>query len=239
MRLADVRKKNILPYLRPDGKSQVTVLYEDGKPKKVTAVVISAQHDPDVETEKLKQDIIETVIYPVVKEELRDKNMKIFVNPTGRFVIGGPRGDTGVTGRKIMVDTYGGLGRHGGGCFSGKDPTKVDRSAAYMMRYLAKNVVASGIAEKCELQVAYAIGVKEPVSLMVNTFGTGKVEEEKIAKFILEHFDLSPAGMIDYLKLKRPIYKKTACYGHFGRNDEAFTWERTDLIEFFQEGLKR
>ena len=165
--------------------------------------------------------------------------MKIFVNPTGRFVIGGPRGDTGVTGRKIMVDTYGGLGRHGGGCFSGKDPTKVDRSAAYMMRYLAKNVVASGIAEKCELQVAYAIGVKEPVSLMVNTFGTGKVEEEKIAKFILEHFDLSPAGMIDYLKLKRPIYKKTACYGHFGRNDEAFTWERTDLIEFFQEGLKR
>jgi len=239
MRLADVRKKNVLPYLRPDGKSQVTVLYEDGKPKKVTAVVISAQHDPDVETEKLKQDIIETVIYPVVKEELRDKNMKIFVNPTGRFVIGGPRGDTGVTGRKIMVDTYGGLGRHGGGCFSGKDPTKVDRSAAYMMRYLAKNVVASGIAEKCELQVAYAIGVKEPVSLMVNTFGTGKVEEEKIAKFILEQFDLSPAGMIDYLKLKRPIYKKTACYGHFGRNDEAFTWEKTDLIEFFQEGLKR
>ncbi len=234
-RLAEVRKNEAIPYLRPDGKSQVTVLYENGKPKKVTAVVVSAQHDPDVEMEKLRNDIIQEVIYPIIPEEWRDEKMDIFINPTGRFVIGGPVGDTGVTGRKIMVDTYGGVGRHGGGCFSGKDPTKVDRSAAYMMRYLAKNIVASGLADKCEIQVAYAIGVKDPVSLMVNTYGTGKVDDKKLARIILENFDLTPGGIIDRLELRRPIYRKTACYGHFGRNEEEFTWEKTDLVEFFRK----
>jgi len=234
-RLAQVRKEKILPYLRPDGKSQVTVLYENGEPKEVTAVVISAQHDPEVEISTLYSDIVEAVVKEVIPEDLRAKNIKYYVNPTGRFVVGGPQGDTGVTGRKIMVDTYGGFGRHGGGCFSGKDPTKVDRSAAYMMRYLAKNIVASGIADKCEMQVAYAIGVAEPVSLMVNTYGTGKIPEGKIVEIIRESFDLTPRGIINYLNLRRPIYKKTACYGHFGRNEEEFTWEKTDKVEFFKK----
>ncbi len=233
-RLSEVRSNELLNYLRPDGKSQVTVLYENGAPKKVTAVVISAQHDPDVSEEKLREEIKEEVIFKIVPAEWIDKDLRIFINPTGRFVIGGPQGDTGVTGRKIMVDTYGGVGRHGGGCFSGKDPSKVDRSAAYMMRYLAKNIVAGGLADKCELQVAYAIGVREPLSLMVQTFGTGKVEEAKIEKLIRDSFDLSPAGIIKYLRLDRPIYKKTACYGHFGRNEEEFTWEKTDKADFFR-----
>ncbi len=233
-RLSEVRSNELLNYLRPDGKSQVTVLYENGAPKKVTAVVISAQHDPDVSEEKLREEIKEEVIFKIVPAEWIDKDLRIFINPTGRFVIGGPQGDTGVTGRKIMVDTYGGVGRHGGGCFSGKDPSKVDRSAAYMMRYLAKNIVAGGLADKCELQVAYAIGVREPLSLMVQTFGTGRVEEAKIEKLIRDSFDLSPAGIIKYLRLDRPIYKKTACYGHFGRNEEEFTWEKTDKADFFR-----
>lgn len=233
-RLSEVRKKGILKFLRPDGKSQVTILYEDEKPKEVTAIIISAQHDPDVEDSILKGEIREKVIKEVIGEKWWNDKIKIYINPTGRFVIGGPRGDTGVTGRKIMVDTYGGIGRHGGGCFSGKDPTKVDRSAAYMMRYLAKNIVASGIADKCELQIAYAIGVKEPVSLVVDTFGTSKIKEEKLVEIIRDSFDLSPFGIINYLKLARPIYKKTACYGHFGREDEDFTWEKTDKKEFFK-----
>ncbi|NOZ63365.1 MAG: methionine adenosyltransferase [Caldiserica bacterium] len=232
--LSEVRRNKLLNYLRPDGKSQVTVLYENGAPKKVTAVVISAQHDPEVSEEKLREEIKEEVILKIVPGEWIDKDLKIFINPTGRFVIGGPQGDTGVTGRKIMVDTYGGVGRHGGGCFSGKDPSKVDRSAAYMMRYLAKNIVAAGLADKCELQVAYAIGVREPLSLMVQTFGTGKVEEGKIERLIRDSFDLSPAGIIEYLRLGRPIYKKTACYGHFGRSEEEFTWEKTDKADFFR-----
>ncbi|MEO0270300.1 MAG: methionine adenosyltransferase [candidate division WOR-3 bacterium] len=236
-RLADVRKNGTLPYLRPDGKSQVTVRYIDGKPDKVTAIVLSAQHDPDVSIKELREDLIEVVIEKIIPREMMDDNVKIFINPTGRFVIGGPQADTGLTGRKIMVDTYGGYARHGGGCFSGKDPTKVDRSASYMARYLAKNIVASGIAETCEIQIAYAIGVAEPVALYVNTYDTGKVPEEKIVKFIRERFDLTPRGIIDFLELRRPIYKRTACYGHFGREEEGFTWERTDSKEEFRELL--
>ncbi|MEO0269382.1 MAG: methionine adenosyltransferase [candidate division WOR-3 bacterium] len=236
-RLADVRKNGTLPYLRPDGKSQVTVRYIDGKPDKVTAIVLSAQHDPDVSIKELREDLIEVVIEKIIPREMMDDNVKIYINPTGRFVIGGPQADTGLTGRKIMVDTYGGYARHGGGCFSGKDPTKVDRSASYMARYLAKNIVASGIAETCEIQIAYAIGVAEPVALYVNTYDTGKVSEEKIVKFIRERFDLTPRGIIDFLELRRPIYKRTACYGHFGREEEGFTWERTDSKEEFRELL--
>ncbi|MEO0255637.1 MAG: methionine adenosyltransferase [candidate division WOR-3 bacterium] len=236
-RLADVRKNGTLPYLRPDGKSQVTVRYIDGKPDKVTAIVLSAQHDPDVLIKELREDLIEVVIEKIIPREMMDDNVKIYINPTGRFVIGGPQADTGLTGRKIMVDTYGGYARHGGGCFSGKDPTKVDRSASYMARYLAKNIVASGIAETCEIQIAYAIGVAEPVALYVNTYDTGKVSEEKIVKFIRERFDLTPRGIIDFLELRRPIYKRTACYGHFGREEEGFTWERTDSKEEFRELL--
>lgn len=236
-RLADVRKNGTLPYLRPDGKSQVTVRYIDGKPDKVTAIVLSAQHDPDVSIKELREDLIEVVIEKIIPREMMDDNVKIYINPTGRFVTGGPQADTGLTGRKIMVDTYGGYARHGGGCFSGKDPTKVDRSASYTARYLAKNIVASGIAETCEIQIAYAIGVAEPVALYVNTYDTGKIPEDKIVKFIRERFDLTPRGIIDFLNLRRPIYKRTACYGHFGREEEGFAWERTDSKEEFKELL--
>jgi S-adenosylmethionine synthetase len=238
MRLAEIRKKNIVNYLRPDGKSQVTVLYENGRPVKVESVVVSCQHNPGVPQKKIREDIIELVINQVIPEELRSKNMKIFVNPTGSFIIGGPMADTGVTGRKIIVDTYGGVGSHGGGCFSGKDPTKVDRSGSYIARYLAKNIVASGIAKKCEIQIAYVIGQKEPVSLMVNTNGTGIIPDSEIVKIIKENFDLSPRSIIEKLDLLRPIYRKTACYGHFGRNDEDFTWEKTDAKEIFIKNIK-
>ncbi|MCD6156420.1 MAG: methionine adenosyltransferase [Candidatus Atribacteria bacterium] len=230
-RLAEVRKKGILPYLRPDGKTQVTVDYEDGKPLCINTIIVSAQHHPDISLEVLKEDIIEQVIKPVIPQEFLDEKTRILVNPTGRFVIGGPQGDTGLTGRKIIVDTYGGVGRHGGGCFSGKDPTKVDRSASYAARYVAKNVVAAGIADKCEFQVAYAIGVARPVSMSVNTFGTGKIPDQEILRIIDKIFDLRPGAIIKNLKLRRPIYKKTAAYGHFGRNDPDFSWEKTDQVE--------
>ena len=229
LRLTEVRKNGTLPYLRPDGKSQVTVEYdENGKPYRVDAVVISTQHAETVSNEELRADILKHVIQATIPAELLDADTKYHINPTGRFVIGGPMGDTGLTGRKIIVDTYGGMGRHGGGAFSGKDPTKVDRSAAYMARYIAKNVVAAGLADRCEVQLAYAIGVAEPVSVLVETFGTGKVSDEKIAEAIRANFHLTPKGIIDSLKLRRPIYRKTAAYGHFGRNDRDFTWEATD-----------
>ena len=224
-RLAEVRKDGTLPYLRPDGKSQVTVEYEDGKPVGVEAVVIAAQHDPDVEYEKLREDIIEKVIKPVCGKWLNGQ-AKFFINETGKFVIGGPQGDTGMTGRKIIVDSYGGMGRHGGGAFSGKVPNKQDRSGSYMARYIAKNVVAAGLADRCEIQIAYAIGYPEPVSVHVTTFGTGKVSDEKLEEAIKNVFDMTPAGIIRDLDLKRPIYQKTACYGHFGRPE--FPWEKTD-----------
>lgn len=231
MRLAEVRKQKILDYLRPDGKTQVTVEYDGGKPRRVTTVVLSAQHSDKVSTDRLKEELRETVIFPVIPEEFRDKDTIYHINPTGRFVTGGPQADTGLTGRKIIVDTYGGVGSHGGGCFSGKDPTKVDRSASYMARYIAKNIVAAGLADKVEVQLAYAIGVADPVSIMVDTLGTGKISEDKIKELIREYFPLKPFEIIDYLKLRRPIFKKTAAYGHFGREDEDFTWERTDLAE--------
>ncbi|MEJ2697206.1 MAG: methionine adenosyltransferase [Candidatus Sulfobium sp.] len=229
MRLSETRKQEILPYLRPDGKSQVTIEYRDGKPLRIDTVVVSSQHSPDVHLKDLKEDIIEKVVNPVLPPELLDAEaIKYYINPTGRFVVGGPMGDTGLTGRKIIVDSYGGVGSHGGGCFSGKDPTKVDRSGAYISRYIAKNVVASGIAERAEVQLAYAIGVPEPVSILVDTFGTGKIEEEKIVPLIRKNFDLTPKGIIDSLNLRRPIFRKTAAYGHFGKNDPDFTWEKTD-----------
>ena len=240
-RLAEVRKSGVLPYLRPDGKSQVTIEYEDGRPVRIDKVLIAAQHRPGIDLDDLLvPDIIEHVIKPILPEELADKKLYsekhgILVNPTGRFEIGGPLADTGVTGRKIMVDTYGGMGRHGGGCFSGKDPTKVDRSGAYMCRYVAKNVVAAGLADRCEVQVAYAIGVAHPLSVMVDTFGTERIAREKIEKLILGHFDFRPAAIIRDLDLRRPIYRKTACYGHFGRNDADFTWERTDRAQALQK----
>ena len=230
-RLTDVRKQGILKYLRPDGKTQVTVEYEDRKPIRVDAVVVSAQHSMDVEYQQLKKDIMEYVIKPVIPGNLLDDKTKYFINPTGRFVVGGPQGDSGLTGRKIIVDTYGGMGRHGGGAFSGKDPTKVDRSGAYAARYVAKNIVAAGLASRCEVQIAYAIGVAHPVSVMVDTFGTGKVDDETILKIVKEHFDLRPDSIIRDLRLRRPIYRKTAAYGHFGREDEDFTWEKTDKAE--------
>jgi S-adenosylmethionine synthetase len=229
MRLSEVRKNDILPYLRPDGKSQVTIEYRNGKPHRIDTIVVSSQHSPDVHLKDLKEDIIEKVVKTVVPKELLDEEkVKYYINPTGRFVVGGPMGDTGLTGRKIIVDSYGGVGSHGGGCFSGKDPTKVDRSGAYVARYIAKNIVAAGLAERVEVQLAYAIGVPEPVSILVDTFNTGKIEEGKIASLIRKNFDLTPKGIIEKLDLRRPIYKKTAAYGHFGKNDPDLTWERTD-----------
>ena len=231
-RLTYVRKSKCLDYLRPDGKTQVTVEYdENGKPKRIDTIVVSSQHDEHTSLEKLREDIIENVIKPVIPENMLDDETKIFVNPTGRFVIGGPQGDSGHTGRKLIVDTYGGHARHGGGAFSGKDPTKVDRSAAYAARYAAKNIVAAGIADKCEIQLAYAIGVAEPVSVMVDTFGTGKIKDEEIADLIEKNFDFTPSGIIKALDLRRPIYKQTAAYGHFGRDDIDVPWEKCDKAE--------
>jgi len=230
-RLSEVRKSGELPYLRPDGKSQVTVEYRDGRPFRLEAVVISSQHADDVTNEQLRAEIQEQVIKHTVSSELLDKDTKYHINPTGRFVTGGPQGDAGVTGRKIIVDTYGGYAPHGGGAFSGKDPTKVDRSAAYMARYVAKNIVAAGLADRCTVQLAYAIGVADPVSVFVNTEGTGRISESAISKLVRDHFELTPRGIIESLNLRRPIYKATAAYGHFGRHEESFTWEKTDKAE--------
>jgi S-adenosylmethionine synthetase len=227
MALAQVRKKKELSWVRPDGKSQVSVVYEDGVPKRIDSIVISTQHSPDISMSQLREEVINKVIKPVCGSWI-DSETEFLVNPTGRFVIGGPPGDTGLTGRKIIADTYGGMGRHGGGAFSGKDPSKVDRSACYMLRYVAKNIVAAGLAEKCEVQVAYAIGVAEPISVMVETFGTGKMPEEQIEGLVRKNFDMRPAGIIRTLDLKRPIYQQTAAYGHFGRNNPSFTWEKSD-----------
>ncbi|MEW6104349.1 MAG: methionine adenosyltransferase [bacterium] len=232
-RLAYARKERILDWLRPDGKSQVTIEYIEGKPERASAIVVSAQHDPDIEYTDLKDAIMDEVIKKIIPENFIDKDTKFYINPTGRFVIGGPQGDTGLTGRKIMVDTYGGFGAHGGGCFSGKDPTKVDRSASYIARYIAKNIVASGIARICEVQLSYAIGVAEPLSIMVNTKGTAKKEEKEIVNDIKKNFSLTPKGIIETLDLRRPIYRKTASYGHFGREEKEFTWEKTDKKEVF------
>ncbi len=226
--LSEVRRAGTLTYLRPDGKSQVSVEYIDGKPARIDAVVISTQHDDTVTIEQLRADVKKYIIDPVIPADMVDADTKIYINPTGRFVIGGPHGDTGLTGRKIIVDTYGGMGRHGGGAFSGKDPTKVDRSACYMARYIAKNIVASGLASRCEVQLAYAIGVANPVSVLVNTFGTGTVAESKLTEIVRENFPLTPKGIIDHLNLRRPIYRATAAFGHFGRNEASFTWEATD-----------
>lgn len=234
-RLAEVRKDGTLSYLRPDGKTQVTILYEDGKPVAVDTIVISTQHDEDVALATIRKDLIEQVIKAVVPAELLSDKTRIFVNPTGKFVIGGPQGDSGLTGRKIIVDTYGGWARHGGGAFSGKDPTKVDRSAAYAARYVAKNIVAAGLADRCEIQLAYAIGVAYPVSVMVDTFGTNKVPEETIEELAKKHFDLRPAGIIKMLDLRRPIYKQTAAYGHFGRTDVDLPWEHTDKADVLRK----
>ena len=228
-RLSEVRRAGTLDYLRPDGKSQVTVEYDGDKPVRLDAVVISSQHSDKVSTEQLRAEIQKHIIDPVLPPDMVDKATKYHINPTGRFVVGGPHGDTGLTGRKIIVDTYGGMGRHGGGCFSGKDPTKVDRSACYMARYVAKNLVAAGLARRCEVQLAYAIGVAEPVSVMVNTFGTGVIGEEQLVELIRAHFPLTPKGMIGHLNLRRPIYRQTAAFGHFGRTEEALTWEATDM----------
>ena len=237
-RLTEVRKDGTLKYLRPDGKTQVTVEYdEDGTPKRLDAVVLSTQHDPDVSQEQIHEDIKKYVFDPIILEGMVDENTKFFINPTGRFVIGGPHGDSGLTGRKIIVDTYGGMARHGGGAFSGKDCTKVDRSAAYAARYVAKNIVAAGIAKKCEIQLSYAIGVAHPTSIMVDTFETGKLSDEKLVEIIRENFDLRPAGIIQMLDLRRPIYKQTAAYGHFGRTDVDLPWEKTDKAELLKSYL--
>lgn len=236
-KLAEVRKKNILPWVRPDGKSQVTVEYKNGKPIRIDTIVLSTQHSEAVTLKKIEKDLMEKVIIPVMpKKFFNPKNIKFHINPTGRFVTGGPMGDTGLTGRKIIVDTYGGVGSHGGGAFSGKDPSKVDRSASYMARYIAKNVVAAQLAEKCEVQLAYAIGVAEPVSVLVDTKGTEKASVEQIEKLIIKHFPLTPRGIIEHLKLRRPIYKRTAAYGHFGRNEPGFTWEKTDIANLLRKG---
>ncbi len=237
MRLSEVRRKKILPYLRPDGKSQVTVHYEDRKPVSVEKVVVSANHDPDVDMADLKEDIIREVVHHVIPKELRDKNIQYLINPTGRFVIGGPKADTGLTGRKVVVDTYGGSYFVGGGCFSGKDPTKVDRSASYFARYVAKNIVKAGLAERCGIQVAYAIGIAEPVSLMIETFGSGKIPDAELVRIIKDIFDFTPGGMINHLELLRPIYQKTAVFGHFGRKDKDFTWESTNKVKELQKYL--
>ncbi len=234
-RLSDVRKNGTLAYLRPDGKTQVTVEYDGDKPVRVDAIVISTQHSPEVEQKEIEKDMIEHVINKIVPANLLDKNTKYFINPTGRFVIGGPQGDAGLTGRKIIVDTYGGYARHGGGAFSGKDPTKVDRSAAYAARYVAKNIVAAGLADKCEIELAYAIGVAKPVSILVETFGTAKVSEELIEELVSKHFDLRPAAIINNLNLRRPIYRQTAAYGHFGRTDIDLPWEKTDKAEILRK----
>jgi S-adenosylmethionine synthetase len=236
--LSEARREGTLPYLRPDGKSQVSVEYADGKPKRIDAVVVSTQHDDDISTEELREDVKKKIIDAVIPSGMVDSQTHFHINPTGRFVIGGPHGDTGLTGRKIIVDTYGGMGRHGGGAFSGKDPTKVDRSACYMARYVAKNLVASGLASRAEVQLAYAIGVAEPVSVMVNTFGTGKVEDSRLAEMIVENFSLTPAGMIQHLNLRRPVYRKTAAFGHFGRTEDSFTWEKTDKAEVLREAAQ-
>ena len=231
MKLTAVRKDGLMPYLRPDGKTQVTVEYDGDKPVRIEAIVVSSQHSPDYTIEHIRKDIINNVILPIIPKEMMDDNTKIYVNPTGRFVIGGPNGDTGLTGRKIIVDTYGGYSRHGGGAFSGKDPTKVDRSASYAARYVAKNIVASGVADKCEVQIAYAIGVAKPVSVLVDTFGTAKVAEEKIAEFVQNNVDLRPTAIIEKFGLRRPIYKQVAAYGHVGREDLDIPWEKTDLAD--------
>ena len=235
LQLTKVRKEGVLPYLRPDGKTQVTVEYDDGKPVRVDAIVISSQHAPEVSNEQIRKDIIEKVINPIVPAEMLDAETKYYINPTGRFVIGGPQGDAGLTGRKIIVDTYGGMARHGGGAFSGKDPSKVDRSAAYAARHVAKNIVAAGLADKCEIQLAYAIGVAHPVSVLVETFGTGKISEDKIAELVRKNFSLSPTGIIRELDLLRPIYKQTAAYGHFGRTDVDLPWEHTEKAAALRE----
>jgi S-adenosylmethionine synthetase len=239
-RLAEVRKKRILPWIRPDGKSQVTVEYRDGKPVRVDTIVVSTQHSPDVTLKKIEREVIEHVIKPVMPPEIFDPvSVKYYINPTGRFVTGGPMGDTGLTGRKIIVDTYGGVGSHGGGAFSGKDPSKVDRSASYMARYIAKNIVAAGLAEKCEIQLAYAIGVPDPVSILIHTKDTERVSLDLLDKLVRKHFPMTPRGIIDHLKLRRPIYKKTAAYGHFGRTEPGFTWELTDKARLLRKEAGR
>jgi S-adenosylmethionine synthetase len=234
-RMAQVRREGILNFLRPDGKSQVTIEYVDNKPIRVDSIVVSSQHTPEVEYRTLKEGIIEEVIKKIIPQNLLDEETKYYINPTGRFVVGGPQGDCGLTGRKIIVDTYGGQGSHGGGCFSGKDPSKVDRSASYMARYIAKNIIAAGLAKRCEVQLAYAIGIADPVSVMINTNGTGVIPTDRIAKLVTENFSLKPLKIIKHLDLLRPIYKKTACYGHFGRTDPDFTWEKTDKIDILKK----
>jgi S-adenosylmethionine synthetase len=235
-RLAEVRKKGIVDFFRPDGKSQVTIEYRDGRPARVDAIVVSTQHAAEVSRPRLEEAVRDTVIGPAVPPDLVDKHTKIYINPTGRFVVGGPQGDTGLTGRKIIVDTYGGMGHHGGGAFSGKDPTKVDRSASYMARYIAKNLVAAGLADRAEVQLAYAIGVADPVSVLVDAFGTGRIPEERMVALVREHFPLTPRGIIEHLELRRPIYRSTAAYGHFGRSEPGFTWEATDRAEAIRRG---
>ncbi len=237
--LAEVRGKGILPYLRPDGKSQVTIEYDGGKAMRVDTVLIAAQHAPDVATDKVKEDVIKHVIQPILPKEMVDKKIKYYVNPTGRFVIGGPQGDTGVTGRKVIVDTYGGYSRHGGGCFSGKDPTKVDRSGGYGARYVAKNIIAAGLAQRVEIQVAYAIGVAKPLSVMVDTFGTGKIPDDRLGEIVSEHFDLRPGLIIKNLKLRRPLYRQVATYGHFGRDDLDLPWEKTDKAKELRKAAEK